>query len=66
MVIKPGKLVVVDPQGEMKVLFDGVEVPGVSKLRILSDEDTNKVRIVMAEHPMASALRAAGILVKEI
>lgn len=66
MIVKPGKLIVIDPQGDMQVLLDGVEVQGVNKLRILSEGGTKKVQITLEGHPMAGALRAAGVLVKEV
>lgn len=66
MIVKPGKLIVIDPQGDMQVLLDGVEVQDVKKLRILSAGETKKVQLTLNGHPMASALRAAGVQVKEV
>lgn len=51
-----------------KVYWNGVEVTGVTRVRVLSDEDTNRVKLVVSgtQAALYQEMRAAGITVKEI
>lgn len=48
------------------VFWNGLKIEGVERVRVLSDDDDNRVRIVMAANPLAAEMRAAGVVVKEV
>ena len=66
MEVAQGSLVIMNPHTSVQVFWNGKKVEGVKRVRILSDEDTDKVKIIMAPSELADEMRAAGINVKEI
>jgi hypothetical protein len=50
-----------DPQ----VFWNGAKLD-VKRVRVFSDDDDSRVRIVMTASPVAAEMRAAGIVVKEV
>jgi hypothetical protein len=62
-----GSLTIINPHtSNPQVFWNGIKVEGVQRVRVLSDDDDNRVRIVMTANTVAAEMRAAGINVKEV
>ena len=62
-----GSLTIINPHAaNPQVFWNGIKVEGVQRVRVLSDDDDNRVRIVMTANTVAAEMRAAGINVKEV
>lgn len=60
-----GSLVILNPHTQDKQVFwNGSLVPDVKSVKIDNDNDTNRVVIVLAEHPEILEMQSAGITIR--
>jgi hypothetical protein len=69
MRIEFSNLTVLNPNTAVpQVFWNGIQINGVRRVRILSDEDTQRVKIVVSgtQSDLYAEMRAADIVVKEV